>query len=66
MVRERLKAQLQDDIQILNKQTKELQEVERNRMIRAVVREGVENIFNSKELDVDRKTILDSLIKKVA
>lgn len=66
LAKEKLATQAKSDIEVLNKQKIELMEIERNHMVRAVVKKSIEGIFSSKELDMDRKSVLDSLIKKVA
>lgn len=66
LVRENMQKQLKNDIEILHKQKDELKEIDRNHMIRAVVKNSVEDMFQSKELDVDRKVTFDSLVRKVA
>lgn len=66
LVRENMQKQLKIDIAVLHKQKDELKEIDRNHMIRAVVKNSIEDMFQDKELDVDRKVTFNSLVRKVA
>jgi F-type H+-transporting ATPase subunit b len=66
LVRENMQKQLKIDIAVLHKQKDELKEIDRNHMIRAVVKNSIEDMFQYKELDVDRKVTVNSLVRKVA
>jgi F-type H+-transporting ATPase subunit b len=66
LVRDNMQKQLKIDIAVLHKQKDELKEIDRNHMIRAVVKNSIEDMFQDKELDVDRKVTFNSLVRKVA
>ena len=53
-------------LKVLHKQKEESMEVSRNKMIRQVVSETMEEILESKDVSVDNGTILETLTKKVA
>ncbi len=65
-MKQKLIAQNKSDVEVLHKQKEEAKVVAKNHMMRDVVKEELEKIFDSPDLKTDSSDILDSLIKKVA